>query len=95
MNRSTANPMMRMKAKAGKWNGLTLWLEAIHCSLLPCEAGGRTHTYIHIDSVLPSGLPPSWPPVPEVSPLESAPVSSFAHCPPPLAEVTDTSHTHK
>lgn len=35
---------------------------------------------------LPSGLPPSWPPVLEVSPSLSALVSFFAHCPPLLAK---------
>lgn len=53
------------------------------------ESCGKKHD-------LPSGLPPSWPPVPEVSPSESAPVSFSAHCPPPLAEeVTYTCHVHR
>lgn len=69
------------------------WRRSNGASCPAKQVGGHIHTYGY--NVLPSGLPPSWPPVPEVSPVESAPVSFFAHCPPPLAEVTDTSRTYK
>lgn len=39
---------------------------------------------------VPSGLPPSWPLVLEVSPSLSAPASFFAHCPPLLAKEINT-----
>lgn len=42
-------------------------------------------SWVKKDDLL-SGLPPSWPPVPGVSPSASAPASFSARCPPPLAE---------